>query len=277
MLLLHECLNVPFSLPPRRLNRISSFPLSLVFLTDLTLYCSAVAFTYPQVEAEFHVSQEVASLGLSLFVLGMGLFPLLVGPLSEWYVLFSPCVDSVLTLHTRRYGRSPVYFIGFGCFTIFQFMSAFANNIACLLIGRFLSGACGSAFLSVAGGSVADLFAPASVGAPMQFYTAGPFLGPVVGPIISGFVNQHLDWRWTWRILIIWAGLEFILLLVFVPETYMQAVLLKKAKRLRKEGRTDVKAPVEVDTRSIAGVIAMSCTRPFRTISFLLLHPSVPR
>lgn len=43
-----------------------------------------IAFTYPGVEREFHVSAEVATLGLSLFVLGMGIFPLLVGPLSEW-------------------------------------------------------------------------------------------------------------------------------------------------------------------------------------------------
>jgi MFS family permease len=195
-----------------------------------------------------------------------------------------PSLPPFKHLRNYRYGRSPVYFIGFALFTIFQLMSVFANNIACLLIGRFLAGASGAAFLSVAGGSVADLFAPAEVGAPMQFYTAGPFLGPVVGPIISGFVNQHLNWRWTWRILIMcvspfpllsfpstdtpkihsWAAVEFVLLLAFVPETYMPAVLKKKAQRLRKQGRTDVKAPMEVDTRSIPSVIATSCTRPFR-------------
>ncbi|GAA5856336.1 hypothetical protein JCM8547_000876 [Rhodosporidiobolus lusitaniae] len=218
----------------------------------ITSCSSAIAFTYPQVEAEFGISQEVATLGLSLFVLGMGLFPLLVGPLSEWY------------------GRSPVYIIGFGCFLIFQFMCAFANNAATLLIGRFLAGASGSAFLSVAGGSVADLFRPAEVGAPMQFYTAGPFLGPIGGPLVNGFVNQHLDWRWTWRLFIIWAGVELVLLILLVPETYMQAVLKKKAKRLRKAGRTDVRAPIEVDTRSIASVIAVSCTRPFQ---LLVLEP----
>lgn len=110
-------------------------------------------------------------------------------------------------------------------------MVAFSNNIVCLLIGRFLGGAAGSAFLSVAGGTVADVFKPSEVGAPMSFYTSGPFLcverrpslsssplerarstdascpcsGPVVGPIISGFINQNLDWRWTWWILIMCA------------------------------------------------------------------------
>jgi len=140
-----------------------------------------IAFTYPGVEDEFHVSQEVATLGLSLFVLGMGLFPLLVGPLSEWCVPSPPPprassssfpADAPL----RRYGRSPVYFVGFALYIAFNFMVAFSNNIVCLLIGRFLGGAAGSAFLSVAGGTVADVFKPSEVGAPMSFYTSGPFL-----------------------------------------------------------------------------------------------------
>ncbi|GAA5969102.1 hypothetical protein JCM11641_007470 [Rhodosporidiobolus odoratus] len=215
----------------------------------ITSCSSMVAFTYPGVQAEFGISHEVATLGLSLFVLGMGLFPLLVGPLSEWY------------------GRSPCYVIGFGLFTIFQFLVAFSNNAAALLLGRFFAGCCGSAFLSVVGGSVADLFAPNEVSAPMGFYTAGPFLGPVVGPIISGFINQHLDWRWTWYVLIIWAGVEFVLLMVFVPETFLPVLLKRKAKRLRKEGRTDVRAPLELDTRSVARVIGISCVKPFQILA----------
>jgi MFS family permease len=33
------------------------------------------------------------------------------------------------------------------------------------------------------------------------------FLGPVAGPIFSGFINQHLNWRWTWYILIMCVSL----------------------------------------------------------------------
>ncbi|GAA5844999.1 hypothetical protein JCM11251_003177 [Rhodosporidiobolus azoricus] len=237
----------PLNLPTARKWLIVIVITSAAFC--ITCCSSMIAFTYPGVESEFHVSQEVATLGLSLYVLGMGLFPLLVGPLSEWY------------------GRSPVYFIGFGLFLVFQFMCAFSNNIATLILGRFFAGSCGSAFLSVAGGTVADMFRPAEVGAPMQTFTAGPFLGPVFGPILSGFINQHLDWRWTWYVLAMWAGVELVLLLVFVPETYLQAVLKHKAKRLRKSGRTDVRAPVEVDTRSIPSVIATSCVKPFQLLA----------
>ncbi len=53
-------------------------------------------------------------------------------------------------------------------------------------MGRFFCGVAGSAFLSVAGGTVTDVFRPHQVGAPMGVYTSSPFLGPVLGPIISG-------------------------------------------------------------------------------------------
>ncbi|CEQ38896.1 SPOSA6832_00353, partial [Sporobolomyces salmonicolor] len=201
-----------------------------------------IAFTYPGIERDFHVGREVATLSLSLFVLSMGVVPIIIAPLSEWF------------------GRSPVYFVGFALYIAFNGQVAGANNIATLLLGRFFAGAGGAGFLSVAGGTVADLFRPHEVGAPMGFYTAGPFLGPVFGPVISGFINQHCDWRVTWSVF-------FVAMLLLVPETYLPAVLKKKAKKLRKAGRTDVRAPNELDQRSIVKVIGISCIKPFELLA----------
>jgi MFS family permease len=47
-------------------------------------------------------------------------------------------------------------------------------NIQTMLIGRFIDGVAGSAFLSVAGGTVGDLFSRNSLQAPMMIYTASP-------------------------------------------------------------------------------------------------------
>ncbi|GAA5859832.1 hypothetical protein JCM1840_006476 [Sporobolomyces johnsonii] len=215
----------------------------------VTCCSSMVAFTYPGVERDFHVGREVATLSLSLFVLSMGVVPIIIAPLSEWF------------------GRSPVYFVGFALFIAFNGQVAGANNIATLLLGRFFAGAGGAGFLSVAGGTVADLFRPHEVGAPMGLYTAGPFLGPVFGPVISGFINQHCDWRVTWYVLLGWAGAEFIAMLLLVPETYLPAVLKKKAKKLRKAGRTDVRAPIELDDRSMIKVLGISCIKPVELLA----------
>jgi len=48
-----------------------------------TAASSIYASTYSQLIIEFHTSQEVATLGLSLFVVGLAISPMVLGPLSE--------------------------------------------------------------------------------------------------------------------------------------------------------------------------------------------------
>lgn len=79
-------------------------------------------------------------------------------------------------------------------FLIFLIPSAAAKNMQTMLVARFLNGVSGSAFLSVAAGTVADLFVPAQIQTPMMAYTLSPFLGPVLGPLIGGFVNSFTSW-----------------------------------------------------------------------------------
>ena len=62
-------------------------------------------------------------------------------------------------------------------FLIWVIPSAVAPNMATILVARFLDGFSGSAFLSVAGGTVGDCFARHELSAPMMIYTASPFIG----------------------------------------------------------------------------------------------------
>jgi predicted MFS family arabinose efflux permease len=47
---------------------------------------------------------------------------------------------------------------------VLNFPVAFANNLAVHMVFRFLTGFAGSAFLSVSGGAVSDVFTNAKVG-----------------------------------------------------------------------------------------------------------------
>lgn len=69
------------------------------------------AFVEVPVARQFHVSKEVAILGVSLFVLGLGLGPLVAGPMSEIY------------------GRNIVYRVSFTLFFLCIFPVAFAPDI----------------------------------------------------------------------------------------------------------------------------------------------------
>jgi len=140
---------------------------------------------------------------------------------------------------------------------------------AVFLVFRFISGFCASAFLSVAGGSVSDLFTNEKVATPMALYTLCIFIGPVVGPLISGFINQNVDWRWTYRVLLIWQFFLVISLIFFVPETYEPVILKRKAQRLRKKTGDDrYYAPIERQQKSLSRMILLSCYVPFELVFF---------
>jgi MFS family permease len=64
-------------------------------------------------------------------------------------------------------------------FVIWIIPCAVAPNMATMLVARFFDGLSGSAFLSVAGGTVGDMFARHELSLPMMAYTASPFIGYV--------------------------------------------------------------------------------------------------
>lgn len=136
-----------------------------------------------------------------------------------------------------------------------------------MLVARFFDGLSGSAFLSVAGGTVGDMFNRQQLQFPMLIYTASPFIGPSLGPLIGGFINQYTTWRWTFYLLLIWAGVNLGMIALLVPETYHPVLLRDKARKLRKEtGDERWKAPMEKMNKSIPKTIAYSLLRPFQLL-----------
>ncbi|KAG8947528.1 hypothetical protein FRC04_010709 [Tulasnella sp. 424] len=220
--------------------------------TCVTCASSVASFTQKPMQEQWHVSPPITILGISLFVEGLGIGPLLLGPLSEFY------------------GRNFVYWSSFALFLVLNLPVALAPNIVVYLVFRFLTGFSGAAFLSVAGGSVSDLFANEEVLLPMAIYSVSPMIGPVAGPAISGFINQHTHWRWTYWVIVIWAGVELALLVFFVPETYIPTLEARKARKLRKStGDERYYSTLErSEKRGLAQTIALSCLRPFQIMIY---------
>ena len=150
---------------------------------SLCVTCASALYTstYTQMEQEFHISREVATVGLTTYVCGLGLGPMFLSPLSEFY------------------GRRIIYICAFGMFFIWLIPCAVAPDIGSMLVFRFIDGLAGSAFLSVAGGTVGDMFTKDQLSAPMMIYTASPFVGPEVGPVMGGFINQFTNCQYCSR------------------------------------------------------------------------------
>ncbi|KAJ4180051.1 hypothetical protein NW755_012091 [Fusarium falciforme] len=112
---------------------------------------------------EFKISEEVASLGTSLILMGFAFGPLIWAPVSE--------------LYGRKLPMAVPYFVAV-CFT---FGTAAAKDTQTLLITRFFAGFFGSAPLCITGGVLADMFSPQQRGLALTGYALAVIGGPVLG------------------------------------------------------------------------------------------------
>lgn len=198
-------------------------------------FCSS-AFSggIQQIMVQFGVSQEVVTLGVSLFVLGFALGPLLWAPFSELY------------------GRQIVFIGTYMAFTAFNAAVAGAPTIYGILILRFFGAAFGSSPLANAGGVIADIFSANERGLAMSIFSAAPFMGPVLGPIIGGFLGMTEGWRWVNGLMAIWAGAMLAIVACLVPETYPPVLLRKRAERLSKLSGKVYRSRIDIDQGKIS-------------------------
>ncbi|KFZ14917.1 hypothetical protein V502_05850 [Pseudogymnoascus sp. VKM F-4520 (FW-2644)] len=209
----------------------------------------------PSLMKEFDsTSKTLASFVVSVYILGFGVGPLFLAPLSEIY------------------GRVPVYHVTNVLFVIFNVACALATDLNMLIGFRFLAGVAGSACLTIGGGTIADLIAQHRRGIAMSGFVLGPLLGPVIGPVAGGFAAQSIGWRWIFYILAITTGVFSILCLSLLQESYAPVLLARKTARLIKEtGNTNLKSKLDTGLTP-REVFARAIVRPMK---LLILSPIV--
>jgi len=171
------------------------------------------------------------------------------------------------------YGRRPIYIISFAMLTIWTGATTASQNVAQILVFRFLSGLFGSSPLANAGGTISDVLSANQRGLGLALFAAAPFLGPALGPIIGGFLGVSSGWRWVEGFLTIFCGAILVLLALFGAETYAPYVLRRRADRLSAmtgkvyRFRSDAKKPL-----NIGNLFRASLSRPWK---FLIIEPIV--
>lgn len=134
------------------------------------------------------MSNVAAVLGLTLFILGYGLGPMLWSPMSE-----VPFI-----------GRSPVYIGTLALFVALQGATASAESYGALMILRFLTGFVGSPVFATGGASCTDMYKPAKRAYAISIWGIAAVCGPALGPILGGYVTQYgpingtfeASWEW---------------------------------------------------------------------------------
>ncbi|TFK84318.1 MFS general substrate transporter [Polyporus arcularius HHB13444] len=207
---------------------------------------------------ELHMSQVLAILGVSLYVLGFGLGPLLFAPLGELY------------------GRRIVFVITGSIFTLFHLGGALGHNAATILVTRLFAGTFGSAPLTNAGGALSDMWIPRERGFASSLYSTAPWMGPVLGPIVGGWVSEtRLGWRFSFWIMFIVSALNALACIFITPETFGPVLLRRRARKLMKASGGDVVYTSRHDlnrSQTLASILKRDMGRPFY---FLVTEPIV--
>ncbi|EDR03497.1 MFS polyamine transporter [Laccaria bicolor S238N-H82] len=194
---------------------------------------------------ELRIRQVITNLTVTCFVMGFGIGPLFLAPLSEIF------------------GRKPIYCISMFFYFIFTLPSALAHVAGTLIVPRMIAGLAASAPMCNVGGTIADVWETENRGAPMGIFSGTIFLGPCVGPIIGGWIGQRAGWRWIYWVLFIFVGATFLFTLV-MPETLAPVLLKKKAARLRKEtGDPMYRTLEELEKKPFKEVVVIALLRPF--------------
>ncbi|KAI5927548.1 MFS general substrate transporter [Camillea tinctor] len=241
----------PHNWPAWRINTYAALLSLLAFLIPLA--SSIIAPAVPAIMEEFGSDSTVLSaLVVSIYVLGLGIGPLLFAPLSEIY------------------GRVIIYHISNLGFVAFHVACALAPSLSSLIAFRFFAGFFGSCPPTNGGASIADMVPQHRRGVFMAGFAIGPVFGPVIGPVAGGFLSDAAGWRWVFWLVTIAGGAISIVVLFLAKETYAPVILQRKVVRLRQQtGKPHLRHVLDTGLSPVAR-LKLSFVRPMK---LLVLSP----
>jgi len=138
---------------------------------------------------------------VTMIFLGLGLGPLLFGPLS----------DSM--------GRKPIVYMGFALFVAASFICVFATSLEMMILGRIIQGIGLSAPRTIAIAIIRDRYNGDHMARVMSFVTVVFLLVPIVAPAMGKLVLDYYNWQGIFYVQVIISALVAIWFWRRQPET----------------------------------------------------------
>lgn len=137
----------------------------LILTYTFSVYIGSSLYTASEgdITSIFGVSDTASALGLSLYVIGYGIGPMLFSPLSEIPVI----------------GRNPPYVITYAIFVILCVPTSLVNSFGGLLVLRLSLGFFGSPCLATGGASYGDFYGGKEMPIAIALWGGGATLAPV--------------------------------------------------------------------------------------------------
>ncbi|VVT58120.1 uncharacterized protein SAPINGB_P006047 [Magnusiomyces paraingens] len=188
----------------------------------------------PEMMKELNTTRVMVTLPLTTFIIGYGVAPMVLSPLSE---------------HPPM-GRTLLYILSVAFFCVIQVPTALGNTIEKIIGLRLLAGMAASPSLSTGGATIGDIVSFDHLPAALVFWAAGALGGPALGPFIGSLFVVKVDWRWTFWFLCIISGFLLLVISFLLPETNHATILHRRAQRLRNlTGNQAIRSPYEVQEK----------------------------
>lgn len=214
-----------------------------------------ISVAHNTINEEFHISDAnfphsywpITSWGV-----GGALFPLVLFPVME------------------DFGVRPVVLVTYFCFVCLLIPIGLAQNFTTLIVTRFFSGGCVQLLSNAVASIISNVFqGDRARSVPISLYVITYLAATSMGPVIGSSILQFLSWRWIGYIELIWTGAFFPVFIIFLHESRGSAILLAKAKQLRREGKKAYTVeelnhtPIyQVVVKSVQRPLYMLCTEP---------------
>ena len=142
----------------------------------------------PAVKAALGLSDALAQLTFSIALFGMAFATLFYGSLSD------------------RYGRRPVLLSGLCLFLIGSAVSALANSIVMLVLGRLIQAVGAGCGVTLVRAIAQDVYGPGRLVKAIAYLTMAYTIGPMIAPMVGGILIDNFGWRSVFGFALVFGG-----------------------------------------------------------------------
>ena len=144
-------------------------------VAPISLYMLVPAL--PALASSFGRDISIAQMTVSLYMVGLGLSQIIMGPLSD------------------RFGRRPVLLAGLGMMVVASGGCVFAETLPQLIAARFLQALGGASGMVISRAIIRDLYGRERVGAMISLVIAVMMIAQMLSPLVGGLLETSLGWR----------------------------------------------------------------------------------
>lgn len=155
----------------------------------------------PAISQYFHVSKSLSQLSITSYMIGLGIFQLFAGSISD------------------SFGRRKPYLISMLIFIIAIFLVTLSKSIHQLLFLRFIQGSAIALTVVPMRSVILDLFEGRELQKMTTYMTLTWSIGPIIAPVIGGYLQHYFGWQYCFYFLFMYSFIIYILSIMYLPET----------------------------------------------------------